>query len=122
MVSTGVGTLLHSRLLGGASQLAQVWFVAEVLERYRAAGGRVIRTNTMGRLKLPSWSIDFGIAARGDGQALLHISLGEAQARIPESERGHWAAHAHTPALSANYVAVQVAHGTCIDDGDLRDW
>ncbi|HEU5315964.1 MAG TPA: hypothetical protein VFX49_07625 [Chloroflexota bacterium] len=122
MVTTGVGTLLHVRLLGGASQLAQIWFDATVLDRYRGAGGRVLRTNTMGRLKLPSWSIDFGIAERGEADALLHISVGEAQTRIPESERAHWAAHAHTPALSPNYVSVQLSHGTCIDDGDLRDW
>jgi hypothetical protein len=122
LASTGVGTLLHGRLLGGASQLAQVWFEAAVLDRYRAAGARVLRTNSMGRLKLPSWSVDFGIAERDGQPPLVHLSLGEAQTRIPEGERGHWAAHAHTPALSANYVAVQLTHGTCVDDGDLRDW
>jgi hypothetical protein len=122
LASTGVGTLLHVRLLGGASQLAQAWFDSSVLERYRAAGGRVLRTDTMGRLKLPSWSIDFGIALRDGQTALVHVSLGEAQTRIPEGERSHWAAHAYTPPLSANYVAVQLSHGTCIDDGDLRDW
>ena len=102
--------------------MAQVWFDAAVLEKYRAAGGRVLRTNTMGRLKLPSWSIDFGIAEANGQPALLHVSVGEAQTRIPEAERPHWAAHARSPALSANYVAVQLTHGTCIDDGDLRDW
>ena len=125
MVSSGAGTLLHARLLGGASQVAQVWFDAAVLEKYRAAGGRVMRTNTMGRLKLASWSLDFGIAERDGSEALgalVHVSLGEAQARIPDGERAHWAAHAYTPPLSANYVAVQLTHGTCIDDGDLRDW
>ena len=125
MVSSGVAALLHARLLGGASQMAQLWFDAAVLEKYRAAGGRVLRTNTMGRLKLASWSLDFGIAERGGGVApdvLVHVSLGEAQARIPEAERTHWAAYAYAPALSANYVAVQLTHGTCIDDGDLRDW
>ena len=126
MVSSGAGTLLHARLLGGASQLAQLWFDAAVLEKYRGAGGRVLRTNTMGRLKLASWSLDFGIvdqdeAARRSG-AVIHVSLGEAQTRIPDGERGHWAAHAITPPLSANYVAVQLTHGTCVDDGDLRDW
>ena len=118
MPSSGSAILLTTRLLGGASQLAQVWFDAAVLERYRAAGGRVMRTNSMGRVKLPAWSLDFGIAEN----ALIHVSLGDAQARIPEGERAHWAAHAVTPALSANYVSVQVTHGTCIDDGELRDW
>ncbi|MGI8424791.1 MAG: hypothetical protein ACR2NO_11905 [Chloroflexota bacterium] len=130
MALTGPVTLLTTRLLGGASQLAQLWFDARVLEKYRAAGGRILRTNTMGRLKQPAWTIDFGIAGPGgdatSGDAslltLVHVSLGEAQARIPEAERAHWAAHAVTPAFSANYVAVQLTHGTCVDDGDLEDW
>ena len=120
MPATGAAVLLTTRLLGGASQVAQLWFDAAVLEKYRGAGagGRVMRTDTMGRLKLPAWSLDFGIGNDG----VIHVSLGEAQARIPQAERPHWAAHAFTPALSANYVAVQLTHGTCVDDGDLRDW
>lgn len=118
MAATGAAALLTTRVLGGASQLAQLWFDAAVLAKYRGAGGRVIRTDTMGRLKLASWSVDFGIAS----SALIHLSAGEAQARIPVGERSHWASHAAVPALSANYVSVQVSHGTCVDDGDLRDW
>ena len=115
---SGAARLVTLRVLGGAFQLAQLWFDAAVLEKYRAAGARVMRTRTMGRLKLPAWTLDFGIAA----QTLIHVSTGEAQARIPAAERDHWAAHAVTPALSANYVTVQVTHGTCVDDGDLTDW
>ena len=115
---SGGAQLLTTRILGGASQLAQLWFDAAVLEKYRGAGGRVMRTNSMGRVKLAAWSLDFGIAS----DALIHVSAGDAQARIPEAERAHWAAHAVTPALSVNYVSVQVTHGTCVDDGDLRDW
>ena len=118
MPASSTAILLTTRLLGGASQLAQLWFDAAVLERYRASGARVMRTNSMGRVKLAAWSLDFGIAE----ETLLHVSLGEAQARIPEGERPHWAAHAVTPAVSTNYVSVQVTHGTCIDDGELRDW
>jgi hypothetical protein len=122
VASTGIATLLHGRLLGGASQLAQVWFDPVVLEKYRAAGARVMRTDSMGRLKLASWSVDFGIAEPEGGAAVIHLSIGEAQTRIPEAERSHWAAHALMLPASVNYVTVQVTHGTCVDDGDLRDW
>ena len=115
---SGAASLLTRRVLGGAGQLAQLWFDAAVLDKYRAAGGRVLRTSSMGRVKLPAWSLDFGIAS----DALIHLSVGEAQTRLPEGEREHWAAHAVTPVVSANYVTVQVTHGTCVDDGDLRDW
>jgi hypothetical protein len=118
MPATGAAVLLTTRLLSGATQVAQLWFDAAVLEKYRGAGARVMRTETMGRLKLSAWSLDFGIGDDG----VIHVSVGEAQARIPQGERPHWAAHTVTPALSANYVAVQVTHGTCVDDGDLRDW
>ena len=115
---SGAAGLLTRRVLGGAGQLAQLWFDAAVLEKYRASGGRVLRTNTMGRVKQATWSLDFGIAS----DALIHVSTGEAQTRIPAGEREHWASHAVTPALSSSYVTVQVTHGTCVDDGELRDW
>jgi hypothetical protein len=115
---SGAAGLVTRRVLGGAAQLAQLWFDAAVLQKYRESGGRVLRTSSMGRVKLAAWSLDFGIAS----DALIHVSAGEAQARIPAGEREHWAAHAVTPALSLNYVTVQVTHGTCVDDGDLRDW
>ena len=115
---SGAAGLLTRRVLGGAGQLAQLWFDAAVLERYRTSGARVLRTNTMGRVKLPAWSLDFGIAS----ETLIHVSTGEAQTRIPAGEREHWASHAVTPALSPNYVTVQVTHGTCVDDGELRNW
>ena len=120
MPASGAAVLLTTRLLSGASHLAQLWFDAAVLEKYRGqgSGARLIRTDTMGRLKLAAWSLDFGIA----DETLIHVSAGEAQARIPPTERAHWASHAVTPAVSVNYISVQVTHGTCVDDGDLRDW
>src|SRR5688500_5989493 len=117
MPATGAAVLLTTRLLGGASQVAQLWCGAAVMDKYRGAGARGRRTDTMGRTKLAAWSLEFG----SGGEAVIHVSMGEAQARIPQGERAHWAAHSVTPALSANYVAVQLTHGTCVDDGDLRD-
>jgi hypothetical protein len=121
---SGPAILLHTRLLGGAPAIAQLWFDAAVLEKYREAGAKVVRTSTIGRLKTSQWSLDFGIAdAAQDGEkTLIHISVGEAQNRIPEAERRHWASHAEMLPVSVNYVTLQVSHGACVDDGDLRDW
>jgi hypothetical protein len=121
---SGPATLLHTRLLGGATPIAQVWFDAAVLEKYREAGAQVLRTNTIGRLKTSQWTLDFGIADAGSTgeKALIHVSVGEAQARIPESERRHWASHAETLPVSVNYLTLQISHGACVDDGDLRAW
>jgi hypothetical protein len=62
---------LYLRVLGGDLGAAHLWFDEHVLDRYRGqAGWRVIRTNTVGRLRSPEgWSLDFGIAA---GDAVLH--------------------------------------------------
>lgn len=113
--------LLLRRVLSGSPELAQVWFHARVLDKYRQAGGyRVIRTNTVGRLRGPQWTLDFGIA--GDDDSLIHLSAGDAASRIPEPEREHWAAHAAALPASMTYVVMQLTRGACIDDGDVRSW
>lgn len=120
-MTAGSGTLLTSRLLGGGSHYAQLWFDAAVLEHYRAAGGKLLRTDTIGRLKHTQWSLDFGIA-QDHTREIIHVSLADAQVRIPEGERSHWASHVITLPLSASYVTTQLAPGACIDDGELRAW
>jgi hypothetical protein len=113
--------LLLKRLLAGAPQLAQVWFRASVLDRYRGATGyRVIRTSTVGRVRGSQWLLDFGIA--GEADDLIHVSAGELSGRLPESEQAHWGAHAYGPPVSANYVLMQITRGACVDDGDVRAW
>ena len=42
--------------------------------------------------------------------------------RLPAGERQHWAEHLLTPPLSRNFLSMRLAPGSCIDDGDLRDW
>ena len=114
-------TVLFRRLLGGAAELAQVWFHSAVLDKYRGmAGYKVIRTNTVGRLRGPQWTLDFGIG--GEGDSLIHLSAGDAAARLPAGEREHWAAHAAALPMSANYVTMQLTRGACVDDGDVREW
>src|SRR5262245_20875392 len=117
----GPGELLLRRILAGTPQLAQVWFRADVLDRYREDRTyRVIRTDTVGRVRGPQWLLDFGIA--GDGDGLIHVSAGDLSVNLPPSEQAHWGAHAAGPPLSRNYVLMQLTRGACIDDGDVRRW
>jgi hypothetical protein len=114
---------LYLRVLGGDLGAAQLWFQSAVLDRYRAlvAGGwRVMRTNSVGRVKSPEgWSIDFGIA---DDERVVHTSVADLAQRLPANERQHWVQHLVTPQLSRNFATMRLVPGSCIDDGDLRDW
>jgi hypothetical protein len=112
---------LYLRVLNGDLGAAQLWFDQQVLDRYRAQPGwRVMRTDTVGRVRSPDgWSLDFGIAA---GEALVHTSASELSQRLPATERQHWAQHVATPAVSRNFVTMRLVPGSCIDDGELRDW
>jgi len=117
----GLHGLIVRRVLNGSSGLAQLWFHATVLEKYRAQSGyTVVRSNTVGRLRGPQWTLDFGIA--GEGDAFIHLSAADAAARIPEAERDHWAAHAAELPVSASFLQMQLTRGACIDDGDVRPW
>ena len=109
------------RVLGGDLGATHLWFDQSVLDRYRLQPGwRVMRTNTVGRVRSPEgWSLDFGIA---DGSRLVHTSASELSQRLPAPERQHWAEHVVTPAASRNFMTMRLAPGSCIDDGDLRDW
>ena len=113
--------LLHRRVLNGTADLTQVWFRASVLDKYRGgASFKIVRTNTVGRLRGPQWTLDFGIGGADEG--LIHLSAGDAATRIPEGEREHWAAHAAALPNSANFLMMQLTRGACIDDGDVRSW
>jgi hypothetical protein len=112
---------LYLRVLGGDLGAAQLWFDQRVLDRYRAQPGwRVMRTNSVGRVRSPEgWSLDFGIA---DGDRLVHTSASDVLQRLPATERQHWAQHVVTPEVSRNFITMRLAPGSCIDDGDLRDF
>ena len=112
---------LYLRVLGGDLGQAQLWFDRAVLERYRALPGwRVMRTDTVGRLQSPEgWSLDFGIA---QGDQLLHASAVDLNQRLPATERQHWAQHSVTPEVSRTFLTMRLAPGSCIDDGELRDF
>jgi hypothetical protein len=112
---------LYLRVLGGDLGAVHLWFDEHVLDRYRGqAGWRVMRTNTVGRLRsADGWSIDFGIA---DRDAVLHTSATELSQRLPVTERQHWAQHLVLPAASRNFLTMRLSPGSCIDDGELREW
>jgi hypothetical protein len=112
---------LSLRVLGGDLGAAHLWFDQHVLDKYRGQPGwRVIRTNTVGRVQSPvGWSLDFGIA---EGEELVHTSVNDLAQRLPATERQHWAEHLLTPSVSRNFLTMRLAPGSCIDDGDLRDW
>jgi hypothetical protein len=114
-------TLLYGRVLGGDLGVAQLWFDQRVLDRYRGqAGFRVIRTNTAGRLRAPAgWTLDFGIAA---DDRLLHAAAADLAQRLPPAERPHWVAHLVALPLSRNFLTMRLGAGSCMDDGDIRDW
>ena len=112
---------LYLRVLGGDLGAAQLWFDPRVVERYRARPGwRVMRTDTVGRVQSPDgWSLDFGIAL---SDQLLHASAVDLNQRLPATERQHWAQHSVTPAVSRTFLTMRLAPGSCIDDGELRDF
>src|SRR5690242_18025264 len=103
---------LTLRVLGGDFGSVHVWFDQHVLDRYRdQSGWRVIRTNTVGRLRSPEgWSLDFGISP--DDQ-LVHTTAFELSQRLPAPERQHWAEHVVTPAASRNFLTMRLAPGSC---------
>ena len=104
----------------GDPTLVQVRFHAGVLDRYRERGLEVKRTDTVGRLKKAGgWSLDFGI---GEGDGTVHAALGDILQRLPSQELPHWAEHVAQSDLSENYCKMRLHPGSCIDDGDLRDW
>lgn len=119
-VGSEAARLLHRRILADTPGIAQLWFSATVLDRYlQGSGFKVMRTNTVGRLRGPQWTLDFGIV--GEGDALIHLCATDA-GHIPPADRDHWAAHVAALPLSANYVLMQLSRGACIDDGDVRAW
>jgi len=100
--------------------MAQVSFRVAVLEPYLTrSGASVTRTNTVGRVKTATWSVDFGIAP---GEATIHVAVSSLQQRLPESERAHWLAHVDDSLYSENFLKMQSSPHACIDDGDFRNW
>jgi hypothetical protein len=41
---------------------------------------------------------------------------------LPEEEREHWALHIQTLPMSRTFLQMRLSPGSCIDDGEVRDW
>ena len=100
-------------------ELAQVSFDVAALDAYLDKSDvRVSRTRTVGRVKAPTWSLDFGIAP---DEKTIHVTLSQLMQKLPERERENWLQHANAERFSENYLKMQSSHA-CIDDGNLRGW
>ncbi|RYG56772.1 hypothetical protein EON80_28990 [bacterium] len=80
--------------------------------------GEVKRTNTVGRVKTATWSLDFGIAP---DEKTIHAPLSAFVQKVPEKERAPWLEAADASRFSENFLKMLSSHA-CIDDGDLRAW
>jgi hypothetical protein len=94
-------SVFYKKALGDFG-LAQVVFDVAVLEPYLSQKGTsVVRTNTVGRVKAASWSIDFGIAP---DEKTVHVGVQTLSQKLPESERAHWLSHVHDAHFSENFL------------------
>ncbi len=112
---------IYSRAIAAADPAGvPIRFHATVLDRYRRQGLQIKRTDTVGRIKKPGgWSLDFGI---GKDDLTVHTSFQDLAQRLPEEELQYWVNHVAEYDLSENYLKMRLHPGSCIDDGDLRDW
>ena len=100
-------------------ELAQLHFKVSVLDKYlQQKGTSVSRTETVGRVKAATWSLDFGIAP---DEKSLHTSVAMLTQKLPEAERAHWLEHIADENFSQNFLKMQSAHA-CVDDGGYRAW
>lgn len=102
----------------------QLRFHAAVIDRYRERpGATLLRTRSVGRVALPGrWSLDVGLAEGADGEALLHLPVGDLLDRLPEEEWEHWIAHLATGPASESYLQMRMTPAACIDDGEPGAW
>lgn len=99
--------------------LSQVVINIDVLQKYLTKNDiSVKRTDTVGRVKAATWSVDFGIAPN---EQTVHVTLNDFINKIPEKEKAHWLDNIVTNHFSENFLKMQGGHA-CIDDGGLRQW
>lgn len=94
-----------------------ITFKVEVLEPF-IGRGEVKRTNTVGRVKTATWSLDFGIAP---DEKTIHVPLAQFAQKVPEKERSNWLSFVDDSRFSENFLKMLSSHA-CIDDGNLRAW
>lgn len=99
--------------------LSQIVINIDVLQKYLEKNDiSVKRTDTVGRVKAATWSVDFGIAPN---EQTVHVTLNDFIHKIPEKEKTHWLENVVASNFSENFLKMQGGHA-CIDDGGLREW
>jgi len=98
-------------------ELSLVVFDVSVLQPY-IERGEVKRTDSVGRVKTATWSLDFGIAP---DETSIHVPIGQFVQKVPEREREAWLQGADASRFSENFLKMLSSHA-CIDDGALRLW
>ncbi|HLT58539.1 MAG: hypothetical protein LOD91_04415 [Limnochordales bacterium] len=94
-------------------------FDMAVLEKYRAAGYALYRTQNAGRVQAPAgWRLDFGIV---DEAGIIHAAAADVL-QLPRAERRHFAAHVRTGPLNGRYLKMRLGLGACVDEGDIQAW
>ena len=111
--------VVRRALAGGDPAHLQLHFGVEALQRYREQGLSIIRTDTVGRVsRRGAWTLDFGIAP---DEASVHVSFADL-ARLPETEREHWAQFALLLPSSRMFLQMRLSPSACFDDGEVRAW
>lgn len=97
-----------------------VWFHKEVLDAYRDDPGvQAHRTDSAGRLVAPGrMRLDFGISPQGEA---IHVAV-STLAQMTDGERNRWLEYLWMPAMSPRFAQMQMAAGSCFDDGPIRSY
>ena len=97
-----------------------VWFHPQVLDAYRQDPAvSAHRTDSAGRLVAEGrFRLDFGIAPGGEA---IHLAIG-VLAQLPETERVRWLDYLVMPGVSQKFAQMQLAAGSCFDDGPIRPY
>src|ERR1700720_2318659 len=93
--------LVARALVTGDFGALHLRFDARVVDRYRERGAKLVRTRTVGRISMPQWSLDLGIAP---GEAEVHVVARDLYERLPEAERAHWVEHLVPAPASVHYL------------------
>jgi hypothetical protein len=112
--------VLARALAAGDFGMLHLLFDASVIDRYRAIeGAKLIRTRSVGRISMPRWTLDLGIAP-DDRQ--VHVVARHLLERVPAEDHAHWVEHLVSAPASSRFLQMMIMPGACIDDGEAEPW
>ncbi|RLT28082.1 MAG: hypothetical protein DWI48_01615 [Chloroflexi bacterium] len=95
-------------------------FSIDVVAKYRAhAAGKLIRTRSVGRISMPQWTLDMGIA---NDDSEVEVVAKDLLERVPAEEHAHWVEHLVVQPASSRFLQMMIMPGACIDDGEPEAW